>query len=214
MELTLQNLKDAFLYVAGRIEEQKEYLSQLDRELGDGDHGVTMSLGWQAIVETIDMYEGVDCGDMMKQIAMSFLNAVGSSVGPLYATAFMRGGTVLQGKSILTKEDIIQFWIQVVNGIQERGKAVVGDKTMIDTWIPAVESLKKAYDEGKSLLQCLKEAVRAGEVGMKSTIHLLSRRGRSSKLGERVIGHQDPGATSAYTILLSFYEALQRVNAQ
>jgi dihydroxyacetone kinase-like protein len=210
MMITANQLKQALMDIAVRIEQEKDYLSELDRALGDGDHGVTMSIGWQAIVEKLQELEGENnCGEICKAVGMTFLNAVGSSVGPLYATAFLRGGMAIQGKSELNQEDIIRFWVTAINGIQERGKAQPGDKTMMDSWIPAIEALQHANNQGEDLLTCLDEAVTAGEQGMKSTINMLSQKGRSSRLGDRSLGHQDPGATSAYLLLSCFRDSMK-----
>ncbi|WP_349655208.1 dihydroxyacetone kinase subunit DhaL [Paenibacillus konkukensis] len=210
VEITIREWKGLFTHIAERIEETKEELSELDRAVGDGDHGVTMSLGWQAIAGVIGTYEGTDCGALCQQMAMTFLNAVGSSVGPLYATAFLRGGAVLQGKEVLTEDDIAQFWLTAVRGIQERGKAQLGDKTMMDAWLPAMDALEQARAAGKGLSDCLEAAVRAGEEGMRSTAALVSQLGRSSRLGERSAGHIDPGAASACHILAAFAEQWKR----
>ncbi|SFL08169.1 dihydroxyacetone kinase DhaL subunit [Paenibacillus sp. 1_12] len=217
MDISIHEFKNMLLTIQARIEEEKDYLSEMDRALGDGDHGVTMSLGWQAIADTVQAFEVEDCGLLSREVAMSFLNAVGSSVGPLYATAFIRGAAVLQGKSVISQADMIGFWTAMVQGIQERGKAERGNKTMLDTWIPAIESLQQAYREDKDLAACFHEAVQAGKSGMESTKNMLSKTGRSNKLGDRALGHQDPGATSAYVILSTFYEQikeLQRMNVQ
>jgi dihydroxyacetone kinase-like protein len=217
MEVTIHDFKKILLTIQNRVEQQKDYLSELDRALGDGDHGVTMSLGWQAIADKVNAFEAEDCGLLCKEIAMSFLNAVGSSVGPLYATAFLRGSVVLQGKAVINEEAMVGFWSAMVQGIQERGKAQLGDKTMLDTWIPAIESLQQAYHEDKDMVACLHDAAQAGERGMESTKDLLSKKGRSSKLGDRALGHLDPGATSAAIILSAFYESvkeLQQINSK
>ncbi|TDF94160.1 dihydroxyacetone kinase subunit DhaL [Paenibacillus piri] len=211
MKLTFQQFSSILLQIADRIELEKDYLSELDRALGDGDHGVTMSLGWQAIADKIETFGIEDCGALLKEAAMAFLNAVGSSVGPLYATAFLRGSAVLQGKAVLSDEDVIRFWIAAVNGIQERGKAQMGDKTMMDTWIPAIEAIKRAHSERKELPVCMQEAVSAGERGMIATKEMYSRLGRSSRLGDRALGHQDPGATSAFIILSAFADGVAAV---
>ncbi|MEK3720673.1 dihydroxyacetone kinase subunit DhaL [Paenibacillus sp. FSL H8-0034] len=208
MKVNMEQWKSLFGHIALRIEEEKEGLSELDRAVGDGDHGVTMSLGWEAIVEAIAAFEGKDCGALCKKIGMTFLNAVGSSVGPLYATAFLRGAAVLQGKEELEEEDIVQFWLAAVKGIQERGKAQIGDKTMMDAWLPAMDALQQARAEGQGLLESLEAAVKAAEEGKRSTALLISRIGRSSRLGERSSGHIDPGAASAHIILSAFTEAL------
>ncbi len=167
-----------------------------------------MSIGWRAVVEKLDSREHEDCSAVCKETAMAFLNAVGSSVGPLYATAFIRGAAALQGKSELTEDDVIQFWKAAIEGIQERGKAQIGDKTMIDAWVPAMQSMLQARDEGRDLQACLQQAAAASEEGMKSTSQLVSRLGRSSRLGERSVGHIDPGAASAFYILSAFTEAV------
>jgi dihydroxyacetone kinase-like protein len=210
MKITVDAFKQALFNIADKIEQEKDYLSELDRALGDGDHGVTMSIGWQAIKRKLaELKDQQDFGEICKAVGMTFLNAVGSSVGPLYATAFLRGGAAIQGKMDLDQDDVITFWVAAVNGIQERGKARVGEKTMLDTWIPAVEALQKAHRGGKDFITCLEEAVLAGEKGMKSTADMLSQKGRSSRLGDRSLGHQDPGATSAYIILSSFLESMK-----
>lgn len=212
MKLTIAQWKQLLRAIAEQIESKKDELSELDRAVGDGDHGVTMSLGWQAIVRKLDEHSGEDCGALLNEVAMSFLNAVGSSVGPLYATAFMRGGAVLKGKAELEDDDIVQFWTMAVQGIQDRGKAKLGDKTMMDAWLPAIDALRLARSEGKGLIDSLDEAVRAGEQGMRATATLVSQLGRSSRLGERSTGHIDPGAASAHLILSAFTEALREVS--
>ncbi|GIP33235.1 dihydroxyacetone kinase subunit DhaL [Paenibacillus sp. J2TS4] len=213
MRLSIEQFKQIMDQIGRDIEDRKDYLSELDRAVGDGDHGVTMSLGWEAIRNKLREYEGEDCGAMCKEMGMVFLNAVGSSVGPLYATAFIRGSGVLQGKAELEEEDITNFWLAAVNGIRERGKAEIGDKTMIDTWLPAAEALQNSREKGMGVAESFREAVRAGEAGMKSTAELVSRKGRSSRIGDRAVGHIDPGAASAWVILSSFSQALDDIEA-
>jgi dihydroxyacetone kinase-like protein len=210
MRFTSADFIRALNHIADRIEQEKDYLSELDRAVGDGDHGVTMSIGWQAVkAKLAEFGEESSCGEIIRAAGMTFLNAVGSSVGPLYATAFLRGGAVLQGKTELSDEDIVQFWIAAVNGILERGKAQPGDKTMVDAWYPAMIALESGRAAGKGLTACLEDAVREAEKGMKSTAEMVSQKGRSSRLGERSLGHQDPGATSAFLILDSFYQSVK-----
>lgn len=213
MLIKADSFKQALKDIANKIEVEKEYLSELDRAIGDGDHGVTMSIGWKAVVEKLntDLKEEEDCGEICKVVAKTFLNAVGSSVGPLYATAFLRGSKVLQGKTELNDEDLYKFWISAGKGIQERGKAEVGDKTMWDTISPAVQALEQSYEQGEDFLTGFRKAVASGEEGMKSTKDMISKKGRSSRLGERSLGNQDPGATSAYFILSAFLQYLENV---
>lgn len=216
MILTAEDLKTFLKNVVAVIEEQKEYLCELDRKLGDGDHGVTMSIGWQAVKGQLeqDLKDEQDCGKICSVTGRTFLSAVGSSVGPLYATGFLRGAKVVQGKSELTDQELKDFWVAFIEGIKERGKAEVGDKTMVDTLQPALESLQADFEQSNHFLSAFSKAVTAAEQGMESTKEMLSKRGRSSRLGERSLGTKDPGATSAYFILAAFLKTIQNANAQ
>ncbi|GAB3063425.1 dihydroxyacetone kinase subunit DhaL [Virgibacillus ainsalahensis] len=206
MELSAKEFKEYFKSVVEMVEKEKDYLCELDRKLGDGDHGVTMSIGWQAINEKLDneLADEEDCGKISITVGKTFLSAVGSSVGPLYATGFMRGAKGIKTKSILSDSDLANFWIAFAKGIKERGQAEVGDKTMIDTLDPFGKVLEAKFNESNEFLSSFKEAVSAAERGMQSTKDLISQKGRSSRLGERSIGAQDPGATSAYFIVSHF----------
>lgn len=211
MEITAGDLKIYLNNVATMIELEKDYLCELDRKIGDGDHGVTMSIGFQAVKEKLDneLMEEEDCSKVSITTGKTFLNAVGSSVGPLYATGFMRGAKQIKKKETLNDSDLIAFWIAFGNGIQERGQAEVGDKTMVDTLAPFVEVLESEGAESESLHLIFQKAVSAAEEGMMSTKDLVSKIGRSSRLGERSIGAQDPGATSAYLLLNTFQQFLE-----
>ncbi|WP_031548054.1 dihydroxyacetone kinase subunit DhaL [Salinicoccus luteus] len=216
MEFSANQFKNYYKEIVSMVEEEKNYLCELDRKLGDGDHGVTMSIGWQAVDEKIDneLLEEEDCGKVNIMVGKTFLNAVGSSVGPLYATGFMRGGKVVKGKSVIGDSDLAEFWIAFARGIQERGQAEVGDKTMVDTLEPFADKLESVYAETKDFRIAFNEAVEAGEKGMQYTKDIISKKGRSSRLGERSIGAQDPGATSAYLILATFQNFIKSHTAQ
>lgn len=215
MQITAGDVKKILCDIADAIEREKDYLSELDRAVGDGDHGVSMSVGWQAIRERIGEIDNRgECSEVFKAAGMSFLNAVGASVGPLYATAFIRAAAAVQGKTELDVTDIMNLLAAAVNGIKERGKAEVGDKTMIDTWVPAIEAMKEAESKGQEPLFCLEAAVAGGKKGMEATTQMLSQKGRSSRLGSRSIGHQDPGATSGYLILLTFVQSLKEIGTR
>jgi phosphoenolpyruvate---glycerone phosphotransferase subunit DhaL len=211
MKFTSENLKTFLQNVVNIIEDNKDYLSELDRKIGDGDHGVTMSIGWQAVKAKLDgeLQNENDCGKICITTGRTFLSAVGSSVGPLYATGFLRGAKVIQNKSEITGEELKDFWLAFIEGIKERGQAQVGDKTMVDTLQPAMDALKENFAQSGDFVSAFSEAVTAGEKGMKSTKDLLSKRGRSSRLGERSIGNLDPGATSAFLILSTFGSTLK-----
>jgi len=206
LNITANEFKEYLNQVVDVIEEEKDYLCELDRKLGDGDHGVTMSIGWQAIKEDLNekLVEEKDCGKISSTIGMTFLNAVGSSVGPLYATGFIKGAQIVKGKETLNDEDLAKFWIAFGNGIKERSKAEIGDKTIIDTLEPMAKTLEEEFESNGNFLESFKEAVAVAEKGMESTKNMISKIGRSSRLGERSIGVQDPGATSAYIILTTF----------
>ncbi|ARK32486.1 PTS-dependent dihydroxyacetone kinase, ADP-binding subunit DhaL [Halalkalibacter krulwichiae] len=209
MKFTAKDLLTYLKNVVEVMEENKDYLCELDRKLGDGDHGVTMSIGWQAINEKLqdELKDEEDCGRICITTGRTFLSAVGSSVGPLYATGFLRGAKVVQNKTEVTGEDVKEFWIAFIEGIKERGQAEVGDKTMVDTLQPALESLKELQST-EDFVEGFAKVVAAAKTGMESTKDLLSKRGRSSRLGERSIGNQDPGATSAYLILETFHQTI------
>ncbi|WP_085991143.1 dihydroxyacetone kinase subunit DhaL [Oceanobacillus senegalensis] len=206
MNISAKELKDFFKVVVNMIEDEKDYLCELDRKLGDGDHGVTMSIGWQAVNEKLEseLADEEDCAKISLTVGKTFLSAVGSSVGPLYATGFMRGAKIVKGKSDMNDADLAQYWIAFAKGIKERGQAEVGDKTMIDTLEPFGNALNDKFAESADFLSSFTEAVAEAKKGMESTKDLVSKKGRSSRLGDRSVGAQDPGATSAYLILDSF----------
>ncbi|WP_404455033.1 dihydroxyacetone kinase subunit DhaL [Oceanobacillus kapialis] len=212
MNFRAKELIAYFKQVVEVIEDKKDYLCELDRKLGDGDHGVTMSIGWQAVNEQLNnqLAEETDCGKISSTAGMTFLNAVGSSVGPLYATGFMRGGAAVKGKTDLDDKDLADYWIAFAKGFRDRSTAEVGDKTMMDTLIPFGDVLEKTYNETKDFVQSFSQALEAAEKGMTSTKDLVSKIGRSSRLGERSLGVQDPGATSAYIILSTFLDYIKQ----
>ncbi|HHY45781.1 MAG TPA: dihydroxyacetone kinase subunit L [Firmicutes bacterium] len=196
--------------IADAIEKNQDYLSELDSALGDGDHGVSMTIGWRAVKEKLPELAGKDIGTILKTVGMTLVSSVGAAMGPLYGTGFMRAGMAVDGKQEVTGSDLVKMFVAFREGVVARGKANVGDKTMVDTIHPAVEAFKTAMEGGEDVYSALDKAVAAGEAGMKSTINLVSKMGRSSRLGERTIGHQDPGATSSYIMLKTFADAVKR----
>src|SRR5699024_8001336 len=180
MEITAGEFKTYLQNIVAMIEAKKDYLCELDRKIGDGDHGVTMSIGFQAVNEKLndDLAEEEDCSKISITTGKTFLNAVGSSVGPLYGTGFMRGAKQIKKKKILYDDDLIAFWIAFGNGVKERGQAEVGDKTMVDTFAPFVEELEKKEEnvESEGLFQLFQEAVEAAEQGLESTKKLVSKK--------------------------------------
>jgi dihydroxyacetone kinase-like protein len=212
--LQSHEFKQILEQIGEKIEAEKDYLSELDRVIGDGDHGVSMSIGWTAIREKLhELKDERDLGVILQSVAKAFLNAVGASVGPLYGTAFLRGSAVAKGKTELSYTEVVEFWSLAVGGIQHMGKAEVGDKTMLDTWIPIVKSLKVSLEQGEEWQVSLQKAVEAGKQGMNSTKELVSQKGRSGRLGDRSKGHIDPGAASAFVIFSTFVDACKQLKA-
>ena len=162
------------------MEEHRRYLTKLDSEIGDGDHGTNMHRGFQAALERLDGADPGSPADALKAVSMALISKVGGAAGPLYGTAFLRASTALQGKDEVSAEDAAEALEAALGGIKQRGKAEVGDKTIVDALAPAAEAAKE---------------------GAESTVPLTARRGRASYLGPRAAGHQDPGATSTYYLL-------------
>jgi dihydroxyacetone kinase-like protein len=193
---------------AAVLTENKEYLTELDSAIGDADHGINMDRGFQAVLNKLPTVSNQDIGSIFKAVGMTLVSTVGGASGPLYGTYFMQLGMVTDGKLELTLEDWIAAVESGLDGIIRRGKANPGDKTMIDSILPGLESLKKSAADGKSIPESLKVAMSAAEQGMKDTIPLVAKKGRASYLGERSAGHQDPGATSSYLMFKTAAEVL------
>lgn len=189
---------------------EKDWLSELDGVIGDGDHGVTMEIGWIAVGKALDAApEDKTIEAICKRMAKAFLDAVGASSGPLYATAFLRAGTAV-GERLNLDASALANWIAAASqGIQDRGRAAPGDKTMVDAWAPAADAAKASAANGASSLDVIDAAVASAKDGMEKTANIAARRGRSSKLGERSLGHIDPGAASTYLTLRAMGEALR-----
>jgi dihydroxyacetone kinase-like protein len=145
----------------------------------------------------------------MKTVGMTLISSVGGASGPLYGTFFMRGGMAVDAKEELSEEDLVAMLQGAIDGVIQRGRAQTGDKTMIDALLPAIEALKNGFAVGKDIVGAMEDAVAAAEQGMKDTVPLQARKGRASYLGERSIGHQDPGATSSYLVLNALLDALR-----
>lgn len=186
---------------AAAIEAERERLIELDRAIGDGDHGANMDRGFKAVVQRLDGVDPGDIGTILRTAAMALIATVGGAAGPLYGTLFMQMAAQAAGKASLTPSEWAAALEAGLRGVMDRGKAQPGDKTMVDALAPAVEALKQALAEGAGLGEALERSAAAAGEGMRSTVPLVARRGRASYLGERSAGHQDPGATSAHLIL-------------
>jgi dihydroxyacetone kinase-like protein len=194
---------------AAVLQENKDYLTQLDSAIGDADHGTNMVRGFKKVLEKLPSVADKDIGNILKTTGMALISSVGGASGPLYGTFFMRGGMAMAAKEELSDEDLLHLLEAGVEGIVQRGRAQLEDKTMVDAWYPALEALRQAMENGSDTLQALKASVEGAEKGMKATIPLQAKKGRASYLGERSIGHQDPGATSSYLMLKALLDTIE-----
>ncbi len=190
--------------------ENREYLTQLDAAIGDADHGINMTRGFNKVMEKLPTVADKDIGNILKTTGMTLISSVGGASGPLYGTFFMRSGMALASKEELSDDDLFKMLKTGVEGIVQRGRAQLEDKTMFDAWSPALDAMQAAIDNGQDTKGSLKAAVDAAEQGMKDTIPLIARKGRASYLGERSRGHQDPGATSSYLMLKALLDTLEK----
>jgi dihydroxyacetone kinase-like protein len=181
--------------------ENREYLIELDSAIGDADHGANMDRGFRAVLEKLPGLAGSDIGAILKLAGMTLVSTVGGAGGPLYGTFFLQAGLKTAGKNEIDLADWTDALQAAVAGVMQRGKAEAGDKTMLDALLPAVSALQHACQQNAPLDQALQESAGAARQGMEATIPLVARKGRASYLGERSVGHQDPGATSSYLIL-------------
>jgi dihydroxyacetone kinase-like protein len=184
--------------------QHKDELTQLDAAIGDADHGANMARGFTAVEGKLPTLQDKDIGTLFKTVAMTLISTVGGASGPLYGTLFLQAAGSAANKTELTHEEFFTALQAGLQGLMNRGKAMVGEKTMVDALVPALEALKPTG--GDSLAAALPRAVAAARQGADSTVPLVARKGRASYLGERSAGHLDPGAASSVLLL----KALQR----
>ncbi|AFZ31701.1 dihydroxyacetone kinase DhaL subunit [Gloeocapsa sp. PCC 7428] len=193
---------------ADAIAQNKEYLTQLDAAIGDADHGINMDRGFQKVASQLPNLAAQDISGILKTVSMTLISSVGGASGPLYGTFFLRASTAVTGKQELSNEDMVSLLQAGLDGVLQRGKAQLGDKTMIDALSPAVTIFTQAINQGKTTSEAIQHATTAAEQGMQATIPMLAKKGRASYLGDRSINHQDPGATSVYLMLQTLSEVL------
>lgn len=201
----MSDLAAALIAVGEAIIKNKQYLTDLDSAIGDGDHGLNMARGFEAVVvklKTGTMIQEV--GAIMKLVGMTLISTVGGASGPLYGTAFLRAAVPSAGKEVIDGQTALLMFQAAIKGIQDRGKASRGEKTMLDALEPAQDAFQKTFEAGKSLTECLHAACDAAQQGIEFTKTIIATKGRASYLGERSLGHQDPGATSAFIMLQAF----------
>ncbi|MBF1158573.1 MAG: dihydroxyacetone kinase subunit L [Thermobifida sp.] len=197
---------------AADVAEQRDYLVDLDRAIGDGDHGENMDRGFKAAVEALGQAQPASVAEVLKTVAKTLMSTVGGAAGPLYGTAFLRGAKAA-GAGGLDGAGAAGVVEAALGGIQARGKAVEGEKTMVDAWTPALEAARAAAESGSDPAAVLEAAATAAEAGAAATEPMRATKGRASYLGERSIGHLDPGAVSTSLILRAAVRAAGEVGA-
>ncbi|OCQ91371.1 dihydroxyacetone kinase subunit L [Nostoc sp. MBR 210] len=191
------------------IDQNKEYLTELDAAIGDADHGINMDRGFKKVISQLPTVTQQDIGSILKTVSMTLISSVGGASGPLYGTFFLRASTIAVGKQELTTQELLTLLQAGLDGVLQRGKAQLEDKTMVDVLSPAVMAFRQAVEEGKDTIAALHKSVAVAEQALENTKPMLAKKGRASYLGERSIGHQDPGATSSYLMLRSLMASLQ-----
>jgi len=192
---------------AAVVAEHKAELSGLDRAIGDGDHGENLDRGFRAVVAKLEDATPDTPGAVLKLVATTLISTVGGASGPLLGTAYLKGAQSAGDAAALDAAAVVTFLAAARDGVVARGKAEPGDKTMVDAWTPAVDAARQALDGGADATAVLAAAAEAAEAGAVATDPLVARKGRASYLGERAIGHRDPGAQSSALQLRAAAEA-------
>ena len=197
---------------AADVAQQRDYLVDLDRAIGDGDHGENMDRGFKAAVEALGQAQPASVAEVLKTVAKTLMSTVGGAAGPLYGTAFLRASKAA-GDGELDGVGVAAVIAGALDGIQARGKATTGEKTMVDAWTPALEAARAAAESGSDPAAVLEAAATAAESGAAATEPMRATKGRASYLGERSIGHLDPGAVSTSLILRAAVRAADEAGA-
>ncbi|ALL39947.1 MULTISPECIES: dihydroxyacetone kinase subunit DhaL [Serratia] len=206
MALTKQQVVDWLMRCGEVFSRERDFLTQLDTEIGDADHGLNMNRGFNKVVEKLPSVADKDIGFILKNTGMTLLSSVGGASGPLFGTFFIRAAQAANAKQSLDLPELHQVMQEGVEGVVMRGKAEPGDKTMCDVWWPVVESLGQSAQQNLSVAEALQRAADSAERAVENTITMQARKGRASYLGERSIGHQDPGATSVMLMMKTLAE--------
>lgn len=207
----MTRIKDALDAVAAAIISQKDYLTDLDRQIADGDHGINMARGFQAAMDAVEeMDDTTKPGPVLETIGKAFIHNVGGAAGPLYGTGFIKAAAVCDENTKLNVASFEKLLGAAIAGIEKRGHAKKGDKTMLDTLIPIHACFLPENAEGKTLFEVLQDASHAAKEGVDYTKTIAARRGRASLVGERSIGHEDPGAVSSMLMYRALYNFLRK----
>ena len=194
--------------IAKVIIEQKQYLSDLDQAIGDGDHGFNMARGFEVVMQKLNETPGADIGEVLKTVAMTLISNVGGASGPLYGSLFLKASGAAKGVTEVDLPGFIPILKEGILGVQARGKAELGEKTMLDVLLPVLELLEKDSAAGLSGREAFANAEKLAAECMEKTKDIIAKKGRASYLGERSIGHIDPGATSSYLMISTISKAL------
>ncbi len=210
-EISFSRIRDAVVAVADELNRNRQYYNDLDSPIGDSDHGDSVCEAFKMVKEVAVRNDqgNEDIGGLLKAAGRAIIFSGGAAMGPLYGTAFTEAGKAVAGKARLSYEDLVKMWSAFVEGIARRGGVKLGEKTMYDTIRPAIDALESAFAGGKPLAEACGLTIQAAQAGMDSTKDMLSQRGRSSRLGERSLGHIDPGSASMNTVISVFFKALQ-----
>jgi dihydroxyacetone kinase-like protein len=209
MQIEKQQIVNWLSLCAKAYDENEDFLTDLDRDLGDSDHGLHINRGFKIVSDNLPTFEKQNISTILKNTGMTLLYNVGGASGPLYGTLFVRAAAVVGTREQLSFEELIESLKNGVDGIVTRGKANVGDKTMCDVWLPVIEQMRSQIAAGAhidSLLECM---VTTAEKGAVSTIEMQASKGNASLLGKRSIGHQDPGATSSLIMIKALVQAVK-----
>ncbi|MCG8529373.1 MAG: dihydroxyacetone kinase subunit L [Desulfovibrionales bacterium] len=205
---TKAHVRDWFEQAYSLLQEHQDELTALDTAIGDGDHGMNMVRGFEALTGKLSELESKPLSQMLKEAGMVLLSSVGGVSGPLYGTFFLKGSEQVGDDESVDADGLYDFLVSGLKGLRARGRTELNDKTMVDALFPAIEAYGNAVNGGETMAEALDSAVQAADYGMKATIPLIARKGRASYLGERSIGHQDPGATSSYYILKALKQSI------
>jgi dihydroxyacetone kinase-like protein len=209
MSINTDKVRTIIKEIAKVIEEQKEYLSDLDRAIGDGDHGYNLARGFETVVQKLNETPGSNIGEVLKTVAMSLISNVGGASGALYGTMFLKASVTAKDISEIDLAKFVLMLNEGVAGIQVRGKAVFGEKTMLDVLIPVLEFLKNESSNNIPAKEAFEKAEKLAAESLEKTKDIIATKGRASYLGERSIGHIDPGAASSYFMILTIKKAFE-----
>ncbi|WP_022940567.1 dihydroxyacetone kinase subunit DhaL [Psychromonas hadalis] len=205
--ISKEQLLNWLAYCAQSFRKECHFLTQLDTDIGDADHGINMKRGFDRVADKLSGLEKQQISDILKTTGMTLLLSVGGASGPLYSSFFMRASQAVINKEKLNLQDLLNMLSAGLEGIIERGRAQAGDKTLCDVWWPAIETGKQALELNLPLNVALQNICQRAEEAVTSTIEMQAKKGRASYLGARSVGYQDPGATSTLLILRALQKA-------